>query len=249
MSAAPMKLLIVDDEELARNRIKDLLDDCESQFPIDIVGEAENGVEAMKILEKNTADVVLLDIRMPEMDGMEFARHLLKMVNPPAVIFATAYDDYAVNAFEVHAIDYLMKPVRLGRLFNALSRARALKPQQEAVLKEISRTPRTHLSIQERGKVHLIPVADILYMKAELKYVSLRTKEREYLIEEALSALEEEFSQDFVRIHRSILAGKKHIVGFEKIQGEEGWQVVLAGIADRLPVSRRQQHLVKEFGG
>ncbi len=243
-----LRVLVVDDEAPARQRAKDLLADCASKMPIEIVGEASNGIEALEFIESNEVDVILLDIRMPDLDGLELARHLTKLPNPPAVIFTTAYHDFALEAFEVHAVDYLMKPIRLGRLFNALSRASTMRPIPLDMLNEISSGPRTHLSIQERGKIHLVPVSDIIYMKAELKYVALNTKERTFLLEESLSSLEEEFKEDFVRIHRNTLVAKKCISGFEKDPSEEGgWKVVLEGRQEKLPISRRQQHIIKQY--
>lgn len=244
----PLKVLIVDDEMPARRRIRELLADCASQLPVEIVGEAASGLEALQLIESSEIDVVLLDIRMPDMDGLELAQHLMKLPNPPAVIFTTAYNDYALEAFEVHAVDYLLKPVRLGRLFNALSRANAMRPLPLDMLKAVSGSPRTHLSIQERGKIQLVPVSDIIYMKAELKYVALNTKDKTYLLEESLSNLEEEFREDFVRIHRNTLVAKKCIAGFEREASEDGgWKVVLDGRPEKLPISRRQQHIVKQY--
>jgi two-component system response regulator AlgR len=246
-----LRVVIVDDEAPARSRIRDLLEDCASSFPIELVGEASSGRELLALLEKTEADVVLLDIRMPEMEGIEVASHLLKLAEPPSVIFTTAYDDYALKAFELHAVDYLVKPIRLRRLHDALTRVRSITPLRLDVLQQIAPQARTHLSVQERGKVVLIPVNNIIYMRAELKYVTLRTADREYLLEESLSRLEQEFTEQFVRIHRSCLVSKAHITGFEKDAAEGGearWVVILKGIEERLPVSRRQQHIVRELG-
>lgn len=246
----PLKVLIVDDEMPARRRISDLLADCASKMSVEVVGEASSGLDALEIIESTEVDVILLDIRMPEMDGIELAQHLTKLPNPPAVIFTTAYNDYALDAFEVHAVDYLLKPVRLGRLFSALSRAAAMRPLPLDMLKALSDAPRTHLSIHERGKIHLVPVSDIIYMKAELKYVALNTKDKTYLLEESLSNLEDEFREDFVRIHRNTLVAKKYIAGFEKESSDDGsWKVVLEGRLEKLPISRRQQHVVRQYKG
>jgi two-component system response regulator AlgR len=246
-----LRVVIVDDEAPARSRIRDLLEDCASSFPLELVGEASSGRELLALLEKTAADVVLLDIRMPEMEGIEVASHLLKLPEPPSVIFTTAYDDYALKAFELHAVDYLVKPIRLRRLHDALTRVRAITPLRLDVLQQIAPQARTHLSVPERGKVVLIPVANIIFMRAELKYVTLRTIDREYLLEESLSRLEQEFAEKFVRIHRSCLVSKAHVTGFEKESAEGGearWVVILKGIEERLPVSRRQQHIVRELG-
>lgn len=261
----PLRIFIVDDEPPARNRLRDLLQDCSEQLPLKVVGEAGNGQEALDKLMLTPADVVLLDIRMPQMDGIELAQHLIKLPRPvlgevaehepkwpPVIIFTTAYDAYAIKAFELHAIDYLLKPIRLGRLFEALGRARAAVPLQTEVLRELLPDARKHLSIHERGKIHLVPVEEVLFLRAELKYVSVRTAEHEYLLEESLSALEKEFANRFVRIHRNCLVAKGAIEGFEKGGGEEGegsgWMVKLKRLDERLAISRRQQYIVKEFG-
>lgn len=245
----PLAVFVVDDEPPARNRIKELLSDCAAQLSLEIVGEAGNGREALDKLSEVHADVVLVDIRMPQMDGMELARHLNKLPKPPVVIFTTAYDAYAIKAFELHAIDYLLKPIRLGRLFDALSRARTAVPLRTEELQELLPEPRKNLSIHERGKIHLIPIESVLYLRAELKYVTVRTMEREYLIEEPLSALETEFNARFVRIHRNCLVAKSEIEGFEKVADEESgeprWTVKLKGLEEHLPISRRQQFVLK----
>jgi len=244
-----LRVFIVDDEPPARNRLRDLLNDCSQQLALEVVGEAGNGQEALDKLATVTTDVVLLDIRMPQMDGIELAQHLSKLPKPPVVIFTTAYDAYAIKAFDLHAIDYLLKPIRLGRLFEALNRAREAVPVQTEVLRDLLPEPRRNLSIHERGKILLIPIEQVLYLRAELKYITVRTAEREYLIEESLNALEKEFAARFVRIHRNSLVAKDAIAGFEKggEEGESGWLVKLKGLDELLGISRRQQHIVKEF--
>ncbi len=249
MSERPLRLLIVDDEAPARSRMRDLLADIGDALPVIVAGEAANGREALQIVDAGGVDVVLLDVRMPGMDGVEVAQHLRQAASPPAVIFTTAYDSYAISAFELHAVDYLLKPIRATRLREALVRAKGMMPKDE-VLRELQQTPRACLSAAERGKVHLIPVEDILFMRAELKYVTVRTTEREYLIEESLTRLEQEFAERFVRAHRNCLVARLAIRGFERVGGESGegpWQILLAGIDERLPVSRRQQHIVREL--
>ena len=251
MANQPLRVLIVDDEAPARNRVRDLLSDCALQMPLEIAGEAETGKRALAMLPECEADVILLDIRMPEMDGLEVAQHLQTLDEPPAVIFATAYDAYALKAFDVHAVDYLLKPIRLGRLFEALSHVRTVTPLRLDVLRELKREARTHLSVNERGRIHLIPVAAIAFLKAELKYVTVRTAEREFVIEESLARLEQEFLGRFVRVHRNCLVAKEAIEGFERATGDDGeghWVVVMKNIAEKLAVSRRQQHIVREFG-
>jgi len=250
MIPLPLRVVIVDDEAPARSRLRDLLTDCAAALPLEIAGEAASGAHALEMVAKQRADVVLLDIRMPGMDGIETAQHLRKLDNPPAIIFTTAYDAYALKAFEVHAIDYLLKPIRAQRLLEALRTARSAVAPKAAALAGMRRTPRTALSSSERGRVHLIPVADIIYLKAELKYVTVRTREREYLVEESLTRLEEEFGERFVRAHRSCLVARAAIRGFERGAGETGdghWEVLLNGCIDRIAVSRRQQHIVRYF--
>ena len=246
----PLTVFVVDDEPPARNRLKDLLADCSVQFPLQVVGEAGNGREALDKLAETHAEVVLMDIRMPQMDGIELARHLNKLEQPPVIIFTTAYDAYAIQAFEQHAIDYLLKPIRLGRLFDALSRARDAVPIRTEVLKELTPEPRSNLSTHERGRILLIPIEEVLYLRAELKYVTVRTVEREYLIEESLTALEKEYAARFVRIHRNCLVARNAIAGFEKggEEGESGWLMKLKGLDEKLPISRRQLTIVKEYG-
>jgi len=188
------------------------------------------------------------------MDGIELAQHLQKMPQPPAVIFTTAYDVYAIKAFEVNAIDYLLKPIRSERLAAALKRARALTPVGARALQDAVGRPRTHLSISERGKILLVSVSDIVYLKAELKYVTIRTLAREYLLEESLTRLEQEYAASFVRVHRNCLVARNYIAGFEKTdevaengEHQANWAVLLKGLEERLPVSRRQHHIIKEF--
>jgi two-component system response regulator AlgR len=247
----PLAVFVVDDEPPARNRLKDLLADCAEQVPLILVGEAGNGVEALDKLSEVHADVVLVDIRMPQMDGIELAQHLNKLHKPPVIVFTTAYDSYAVKAFEQRAIDYLLKPIRLGRLFEALTRARSAVPVRSEVLQELTPEPRKNLSIHERGKIILIPIERVLYLRAELKYITVRTVENEYLIEESLIALEKEFATRFARIHRNCLVAKEEIEGFEKVaesdNSEAHWAVRLKGLAELLPISRRQQSIVREF--
>ncbi len=246
-----LRVVIVDDEPPARQRLRDLLSDAAAEHPSRVVGEASNGRELLDLLPDCPCDLVLLDIRMPGMDGLEAVRHLRSLPAPPAVIFTTAYDDYAVKAFELHALDYLMKPIRGRRLAEALARVPALRAPSVEVLREIAPAPRTHIAVPERGRLTLVPVADILYLRAELKYVSIRTTSREHLLEESLSRLEQEFADRFVRIHRSCLVARNRIAGFERLpeDGNEGhWVALLDGCNERLPVSRRQHHIIREFG-
>ncbi|HEX4781511.1 MAG TPA: LytTR family DNA-binding domain-containing protein [Usitatibacter sp.] len=243
------RILIADDEAPARARLRDLLDECREGFPLAIVDEARNGREVLEVLNREKIDIVLLDIRMPEIDGMEAARHIAGMEEPPSIIFTTAFDTYAIKAFEVNAIDYLLKPIRAERLLGALNKTRAApKPSREA-LDAAANQPRRHLSVHERGKIILVPLADVLYLRAELKYVTVRTTEREYLVEESLTRLEEEFVDAFVRVHRNCIVARSAIAGFERNaeDTDSGWAVVVRGTGEKLPVSRRQHHVVKQF--
>ena len=241
------RVLIADDEAPARSRLRDLLDECRESFPLTIVDEARTGKEALEIAGREKVDIALLDIRMPEMDGIEAARHLAGLAEPPAIIFTTAFDAYAIKAFEVNAIDYLLKPIRQERLLAALRKARAPVPRE--ALERAANQPRRHLSVHERGRIHLVPVGEILYLRAELKYVTVRTAEREFLVEESLTRLEEEFGEAFVRIHRNCLVARAAIAGFERNadESESGWVAVVRPTGERLSVSRRQQQVVKEF--
>jgi len=249
LSSDVPRILIADDEAPARARLRDLLDECRASFPLAIVDEARNGREALEVLNREKVDIVLLDIRMPEIDGMEAARHIAGMAEPPAIIFTTAFDSYAIKAFEVNAIDYLLKPIRVERLLMALGKTRAAPPVSRQALDAAANLPRRHLSVHERGKIILVPVADVLYLRAELKYVTVRTAEREHLVEESLTHLEEEFADAFVRIHRNCLVARTAIAGFERNaeESESGWAVVIKSTGERLPVSRRQHSVVKQF--
>ncbi len=244
-------LFLLDDEAPARSRMRDVLGDIAAERPHRVVGEAENGAEALKRLPGSGANVVLVDIHMPQMSGMEFARHLSRMENAPAVIFVTAHDQYAIDAFEVNALDYLLKPVRAQRLVAALRTAQARGAPARAAGDRAGQTqgPRRFLSVSERGRIMLVPIAEILYMRAELKYVTLRTRDREYLAEESLTTLEQEFGDAFVRIHRAVLVARGALRGCERTTDEDGegagWSVLVEGCDERLPVSRRQWPTVR----
>ena len=251
MTAAPLRIFIVDDEAPARSRLKELLGDLTAELPNVVVGEASNGQEGIELLPAAAPDVALVDIQMPQMNGMEFARHLTTLERAPAVVFVTAHGQYAIEAFEVNALDYLLKPVRAQRLAGALAKAVSTGPANREALARASHGPRRYLSVAERGKILLVAVADVLFMKAELKYVTLRTREREYLVEESLTSLEQEFGALFVRVHRNCIVARRAIRGFERAGAEDGegagWSVLLAGCEERLPVSRRQWPTVKSL--
>ncbi|HUJ86080.1 MAG TPA: LytTR family DNA-binding domain-containing protein [Burkholderiales bacterium] len=243
-------VFIADDEEPARARLRELLGDIAQEIPTRVVGEARNGLEAVERLPGSGAQVLLLDIQMPGMGGIELARHLARLPQPPAVVFVTAHDRHAVEAFELNALDYLLKPVRAERLAAALRKAMTAGPTAAAPLARAAGQAREYLSAAERNRILLVPLRDVLYFKAELKYVTLRTREREHLIEESLVALEREFADRFVRIHRNCLVAKAAIRGFERAADEDDeprWLVVLDGLDERLPISRRQWPALREL--
>lgn len=252
MSNQTLTVLIVDDEPPARARLRELLSDIAGELAVNVVGEAENGLAALEMLNAQMVDVVLTDIRMPRMDGIELAEHLGGLEHPPAVIFATTYDNYAVQAFDLNAIDYLLKPVRSQRLLAALQKAgNSRRPAGEALAnigREVRGGGRTHLSSQERGRLLLVPVTEVLYFKADFKYVTARTKDREYLLDDALTHLEQEFEDRFLRLHRAVLVARDAIAGFERAAGDDaeayGWALV-RGVPEKLPVSRRQWAVAK----
>jgi two-component system response regulator AlgR len=242
-----LKVFIVDDEEPARERLKELLGDIAPEVPTAVVGEARNGVEAVEQIPASEAQVVLLDIKMPGMGGLEVARHLGALEKPPRIVFVTAHDRHALEAFELNALDYLLKPVRAERLSGALRKAAT--PAQEN-LQKAADAPREYLSVPERNRIVLVPVKDILFLRAEQKYVTVRTRAREHLIEEPLIALEKEFAARLVRIHRNCLVARAAIRGFERAPGEEDeshWLVVLDGVEEKLPVSRRQWPALRDL--
>ena len=244
---AALKVFIVDDETPARERLKELLGDIAAEVPASVVGEARHGVEAIELIPASDAQVVLLDIKMPGMGGLEVARHLGTLEQAPRIVFVTAHDRHAVEAFELNALDYLLKPVRAERLAAALRKASV--PEGER-LEKASGEPREYLSVPERHRIVLVPVRDILFLRAEQKYVTVRTPNREHLIEEPLVALEREFAARFVRIHRNCLVARAAIRGFERAPGEEEeahWLILLEGVDEKLPVSRRQWPLVRDL--
>jgi two-component system response regulator AlgR len=240
----------VDDEAPARRRLLEVLSDCADTLPIQVVGETDNGLDALSLLQKQPVDAMLLDIRMPGMDGIEVAQHLQRLHRPPAVIFTTAYDSYACRAFEVNAVDYLMKPVRSERLRAALSKAHSVNQVALSALRQAHPKARTHLSLTEKGRMVLIPVDDIIFLKAEAKYVTVKTDTREYLIEESLVRLEQEFSQQFIRVHRNCLVARSRIMEIGKLSGEQDAHYVkLSDLDEKINVSRRQYSNLREMLG
>jgi two-component system response regulator AlgR len=232
-----MKILIVDDEPPARERLRSLLaeiGDCE------IIGEASNGEEALELCSQLKPDVVLLDVRMPGISGLEVARHIDSLADPPAVIFTTAYDQYAVEAFETEAVGYLLKPVRKEKLAHALRHAARIPPSRLTRIAESAgfEQRRERICARLGDQLRLIPVEDIYYFLADQKYITVRHKGGEDLIDESLKSLAEEFSNDFIRIHRNALVAEKQISAVERT--EDGQYVVrVRDCGAVLQVSRR----------
>ena len=238
-----MKLLIVDDEAPARARLQQLLQDFTD---VEVVGEAENGRVALEMCQQFNPDTVLLDIRMPDMDGIEAARHLRELEDGPAVIFTTAFDSYAIDAFDAQAIGYLLKPVRQERLGRALKQASRLSRQQIQALAgdEKNRLARSNICVRKQSGLHLIPLDDIIYFQAGQKYVTLVTAEGEELIDEPLKDLATEFSNRFIRIHRSVLIALSFLDRMDR--NDDGqYQVWMKHCAEPLPVSRRHVTALK----
>jgi two-component system response regulator AlgR len=235
-----MKVLIVDDEKPARDRLRQLLEEIDGY---ETAGEAENGEDAVALADELHPDIVLLDIRMPGIDGIEAAHHLNALDHPPAVVFTTAYDEYAIDAFEVRAIGYVLKPVRARRLASALEHAAKLAPDTLNEIAEASKLDarRKQLCVRTHGQLKLIPVSDVLYFRADQKYVAVHHARGKNLIDDSLKALEQEFAEDFVRIHRGAVVAVDKIERLEKT-ADGGHRVILRAPAhegDELLVSRR----------
>ncbi len=231
-----MKILIVDDEKPARDRLSRMVGELGQH---ELVGEAVNGVEALGMSQSREPDIVLMDIRMPGMDGIEAARHISRLDEPPAIIFTTAFSDHALEAFETHAVDYLLKPVKQERLKAAIDAAirptRAQAARSGDALSGLE--PRQHICARVRGSLVLVPIGNIFYFHAEQKYVTVRHQEGEVLIEDALKALETEFGDRFFRIHRNALVSLEALGGIQS--DNDGHLVTFRDIDDKLEVSRR----------
>jgi two-component system response regulator AlgR len=240
-----LQVLVVDDEVLARSRLRTLLAECTAPAAR-VGGEAGNATQAMELLRRQQFDAVLLDIRMPGADGLALAQALRTLAQPPVVIFVTAHAEHAVQAFELEAADYLTKPVRLERLQAALEKAeRAAIARRGALLAPAQDV----LVIQDRGRTERIPLTEVLYFKAELKYVTVRTAARSYILDASLSDLEEKYRSQFMRVHRNALVARQALRALEKHEDpEEGevWAVRLNGVDELLAVSRRQLTAVRE---
>jgi len=240
-----MDVIVVDDEPLARDRLVRMvgkLEDCE------VVAQAENVEQALLAVAEHDPDVVLLDVRMPEEDGISAAKKITNMEDPPAVIFCTAYDEYALDAFSTNAVGYLLKPVKQEDLESALLKAQKLNKVQLAVLSE-RKAPadqRKHISAKTRRGVELIPLDNVRFFIADHKYVTVYHVEGETLIDDTLKELENEFTDLFVRIHRNALVAIKAIEGMERnAQGQ--YRVRLKDIEEKPIVSRRHVSRLREL--
>lgn len=238
-----MKILIVDDEPLARSRVKSLLAELDAG---EVVAEAGNGQKALEQCQQHQPDVVFLDIRMPGMDGMEAAQHLAKLENPPAVIFTTAYDDYALQAFDASAIDYLLKPIRKERLGHALQKIHRLTTAQKEVLEDLQQETPSHISARVQGSLRLVAVSDVYYFHAEHKYITVHYTEGEVLIEDSLKALEEKFAGQFIRIHRNALVARDQLAELRRCP-DGHFRLQLKDVDVQLDVSRRHLPSVRKL--
>lgn len=243
-----LKVLLVDDEALARARLKTLLGDCKQPMT-SLLGEAANAADAMELLKRTPVDVVLLDINLPGANGITLAQVLRAAPNPPAIVFITAHSEHAVQAFELEAIDYLTKPVRLERLQAALQKVqRAQATVRDATVQAVEEV----VIIQERGYTERLPLHDVMYFKAELKYITVRTAKRSYILDGSINELEEKYRVQFMRIHRNAIIARRAVRALVKHvdpQEGEGWAVRLADVPELLFVSRRQVGAVREALG
>lgn len=245
---SPLRVLVVDDEALACARLKTLLADCQDPA-VQWVGQASSAVHAMSFLAHHDVDVVLSDIHMPGADGLALAQAVRDLPGPVAVIFVTAHAEHAVDAFELEAVDYLTKPVRLSRLQMALHKSRRWLDGQTPAMPE---PPGEALLVHVRGGLERVGVDTIVYLKAELKYVTVRTPEHRYVLEASLSELEARYGTRFVRVHRNALVARHALLALERHEPTaegEVWAVRLRGVDERLSVSRRQLAVVREALG
>lgn len=238
-----MRIVLVDDEALARDRLRRLL---EGEDDHQVVGEAANGIQAVGVCEALQPELVLLDIRMPGMDGLETARHFLQLDSPPAVIFCTAYEEHAVQAFDLQAVGYLLKPVRKENLLLALDKAVRLNRAQLAFLNDADDDRRSYISARTYKGVELIAVNDVRYFLADQKYVTVRYSKGEVIVDETLRELEDEFADMLVRVHRNALVAKSFIEGLNKDkQGQVA--VKLRDVDETIDVSRRHLPAVRKI--
>jgi two-component system response regulator AlgR len=249
MSAGPpLQVLVVDDEALARSRLVSLLADCRSPSA-QASAQAAQAVQAMALLPHQPFDVVLLDIHMPGIDGLALAQVLQTLPKPPAVVFVTAHAEHAVRAFELDAaVDYLTKPVRLERLQAALQKAERYLLTR-GVAQAVAAAPDV-LTIQDRNRTERVPLSEVIYFKAEQKYITVRTTTRHFILDGSLNELEEKYAECFMRIHRNALVAKRAVRALQKhldAEEGEGWALRLDGVSELLFVSRRQLAAVRKM--
>jgi two-component system response regulator AlgR len=228
-----LRALVVDDEEPARARLSALLKELDQ---VEVVGEARSSAEVLRLLPTLDPDLLYLDVRMPGMSGVELARHLATLDDPPAVIFTTAYDEHAMAAFDASAVGYLLKPVRREKLAAATERARQLTQAQLGAIG--ASNARTHLAVRQREGLKLLKLEEVICLIAEQKYTTVRHIGGEDLIDDSLRALETEFGNRFIRVHRSALVNRNYIEAIER-NAEGQYQIRLRGREERMPVSRR----------
>ncbi len=238
-----IRVLIVDDEQLARDRLNRMVAEFEDY---EVVGEAENGIAAVQLAHDQRPEVVLLDIRMPGMDGLEAARHLADMEEPPAVIFCTAYEEHAIEAFDLQAVGYLLKPVRGQNLHTALGKAQRINKAQLAALADDGKPRRTHISARTRRGIELVALNEVRYFQADQKYVTVRHTGGEVIIDDTLRELESEFTDAFLRVHRNALVAVRHIVGVDR-SGDGHYQIRLKDIDEAVDISRRHVAEVRRY--
>ena len=247
-----LRVLVVEDEELARLRLRSLVDEC-PQPRAAVVGEAANASQALVWLATQSCDAILLDVQMPGRDGTQLAAELRNRERAPAVVFVTAHAEHAVKAFDLEAVDYVTKPVRRERLQAALQRV-AQRLQILPATPEPEKDEAPVIVVSDRGRVIRVPIADVLYLKAELKYVTLRTPQHTYVLDDSLSELEERLGAHFLRVHRNALVARKAVRALERRivaadgddEGGEAWAVCVAPTDEWLAVSRRQVATVRE---
>lgn len=244
----PIRVLLVDDEELARVRLRGLVNEC-PEPACTVVGEAANAAQAMSWLGANACDLVLLDVHMPGRDGTQLAADIARLEPRPAVVFVTAHAQHALTAFDLEAVDYLTKPVRRERLQAALQRVaqRIVRPAAPGEDDE------PVVVVSDRGRVVRVPVSQVLYLKAELKYVTMRTAQHTYVLDDALSDLEQRLGERFIRVHRNAIVARRAVRALERRvvaggdeEGGESWAVRVAPVDEWLAVSRRQATAVRE---